>query len=206
MAQEADRIADGGAAAARPIRGVDLQGLLASQLQADTRHFIAAWRRWRGGLLLPRRADMNLRDIVRCLDVTALFEPVDRQTVTVRVVGTRLAAMIEHDATGRNLRDLTAPADWPLRGWRFAMMAAVPCGGFMTFRDRLPSGRVMMFETVSLPLDADDPARPRQILSCLTPVSQHFEAAGAPADRAVPLADCFAFVDIGNGMPAAGVA
>jgi len=201
MAREADRIAEGDGVVARPDRGIDLQSLLATQVQPDTRHFIAAWRRWRDGRLLPRRADMNLRDIVRCLDVTALFEPVDRETVTVRLVGTRLTTMIEQDVTGRNLRELTAAADWPRRARRFAMMAAMPCGGFMTFRDRLPSGRVAMFETVSLPIDPDDAARPRQVLSCFAPVSQHFETAGAPAERAMPLSDCFAFIDIGNGLP-----
>ncbi|WP_119417918.1 PAS domain-containing protein [Desertibaculum subflavum] len=177
-----------------------LDELLSGLRQADSVIFVEAWRRWRGGGLLPRRADMDLRDIRRCLMHVMLCEVRGPDEVLVRVSGSRIADSLDFELTGNNYKDRTDPTDWPERSRHFIEMTARPCGGFMQFRDEVRPGRVNAFETVSLPLEADEPARPRLVLSLNTPLDRDFERHGRAGGSVVAALD-FIYVDIGAGVP-----
>lgn len=177
-----------------------LDQLMAALRQPDSVQFTEAWLGWRGTRLLPRRSDMVLSDIKRCLRHVMLCEVIGPDNVLVRVSGTRIADSLDFELTGSNYRDRTDPKDWPERSRRFIEMTTRPCAGVMQFRDKLAPDRVNVFETVSLPLEADDPAKPRFILSLNTPLDRDFERY-ARDDTNVVAAQDFVYVDIGAGIP-----
>jgi hypothetical protein len=177
-----------------------LDQLMAALRQPDSVQFTEAWLGWRATRLLPRRSDMVLSDIKRCLRHVMLCEVIGPDNVLVRVSGTRIADSLDFELTGSNYRDRTDPKDWPERSRHFIEMTMRPCAGFMQFRDAFEPDRVNRFETVSLPLEADDPARPRFILSLNTPLDRDFER-HARNDTSVVAAQDFVYVNIGAGIP-----
>jgi hypothetical protein len=184
---------------------MDIGQLAGALRDPDTGRFVAAWLRWRKDGLLPRRGDMDLRDIVRVLERVTLFEVRGPDDIAIRLAGTALRDLVELDLTGKNFRDVTAPEEWPTRRQRMLGMSETPCGGFMSYRDAQPTGRVVVFEAVTLPLVADQPGAPRLLLSCSSLLARSFQAPQQEAPRTIPAAGSFAYVDIGAGVPVAAV-
>jgi hypothetical protein len=182
---------------------MDLGQLAGALRDQDTARFVEAWAGWRKGRLLPRRADMELRDIARVLNRVTLFEVRGPDDIVVRLAGTALRDLVELDLTGRNFRDVTAPEEWPTRRQRMLGMSETPCGGFMNYRDAQPTGRVVVFEAVNLPLDPDEAGKPRLLLSCSSLLARSFEAPRQDAPRTIAVASNFTYVDIGAGVPEA---
>jgi hypothetical protein len=180
---------------------VDIEALQRAVRDADTGRFLQAWLGWRQDRLVPRRADMDLRAIARVLERVTLFELRSPDEIMIRLAGTALRELVDLELTGRNFRDLTAPEQWPMRRARLISMSERPCAGFMNYRDAQPSGRVVVFEAVTVPLDADDAGKPRLLLSCSSLLARSFEVPQQEAPRTLDVADSFAFVDIGAGVP-----
>jgi len=167
----------------------------------DSARLARAWLRWRADRLLPQRSDLELRDIAPILGRMALFELRGPDEVIIRLAGTTLRDIVDFELTGRNFRDITAPADWPERYRRLSTMARHPCAGFMSYRDVQPSGRIVLLEVITLPLDSDQPGKPPQLISCTSQLGRSFELPSRDQRRAIPLAVSFTFVDIGAGLP-----
>ena len=180
---------------------MQLQQLRTMLRDVDTASFVDAWLRWRGSRLLPRRGDMDLHDIARNLPTIALLEVLGPDNILVRLAGTRLRFLSGFEATGRNYKEFTPPADWPARSQRYLEMVGRPCGTYNTVHFELPQGPVLVFEGLNLPIDADEPGRPRQILCCLTPLDKLYRPPNPAVQSYIPASDDLVFVDIGAGVP-----
>jgi hypothetical protein len=169
--------------------------------QADTIAFLDAWLTWRGPRLLPRRSDVQLRDITRFIDRVILFEIVGPEEVFVRVAGSTMRDLIGAEMTGKNFRQFSSASDWVTRSHRFMTMASIPCGSCMVLRDLLPSGRTVVYEIVQLPIDPDEPGKPRQLIASNVTVDRYFADPKPQEGRVVPIPGDYYFIDIGGGAP-----
>jgi hypothetical protein len=160
-----------------------------------------AWLRWRGDRTLPRRADVKLSEIARILPVVGLLEVRSADEVHVRVAGTGMRELYGAEITGRNLKDVTAPGDWVQRAARYRALGAQPCGAIFTRRDVLPNGRIVVYEGLALPIDADAFGAKRQVIFTVAPLEKSFAVSLPPTAREIPLAADFQFIDIGASVP-----
>ena len=177
--------------------------LLDAAQEEANRQFIAAWLAWRGhGRLLPKRSDIDLDNIKHLLGRVILLELRGEDDILVRVAGSQLREHGGFEATGKNMRDLTPPNQWPIRRWRISMVAAQPCGARQVNLDNWTStGQANIFETVTLPIEADDPAKPRLVLSNVAfqgGISQ-LPTIGRPQVALMPSE--FRFLNLGAGIP-----
>lgn len=168
---------------------------------AENRRLLEAWCRWRGDRLLPRRADMDLGDIKPLLPMVTLQAWHSRLDVRFTVVGTRVREMIGAELTGANYIDLAPPEHREIRAARIEAMVTRPCGSLFTYHHRFANGLLALAETLSFPIEADRPGRPRMILTYSAAATPRY---APPADPKRPLAvmEDYAFVDIGAGLPA----
>lgn len=176
--------------------------LLAAPSDQISRRFVAAWLGWRGtGKLAPRRAAIELGDIKELLGRVILFELIGPEEIRVKVAGSQLRDHTDFEATGRNFAEITPAEQWPLRQWRMTQMASIPCGGVMITRDTDVEGEGSTFETVTLPLEPDEPGKPRLLLSNVAVIGGVYDPPRKGRAQLVPLADEFRFIDLGAGMP-----
>lgn len=168
---------------------------------AENRRLLEAWCRWRGDRLLPRRADLDLGDIKPLLPMVTLQAWHSRLDVRFTVVGTRVRELIGAELTGANYIDLAPPEHREVRAARIEAMVTQPCGSLFTYHHRFANGLVAQAETLSFPVDADRPGRPRMILTYSAATAPRY---APPPDPKRPLAvmEDYAFVDIGAGLPA----
>jgi hypothetical protein len=165
------------------------------------REFAAAWLHWRGDRLLPRRADVDLNAIRRMLPLVLLIEYHSPAEARVKVAGSRLRDYIGYELTGANYIDLAPLEDRPIRRYRSWEVAMRPCGSRLLYDHRVQSGRIMRSEVVSLPLDPDLPGGPRMTIANIVPLTSRNELLEPPVDRDVVVAEEYAFLDIGAGVP-----
>lgn len=185
-----------------PLADID-QALLAAPHDQMSRRFIAAWLGWRGaGRLLPQRSDLELGDIKEMLGRVLLFELLGPDEILVKVAGSQLREHAAFEATGKNFADLTPPDQWPLRRWRMQQMAALPCGGLMITRGEGATGFGGTFETVTLPLAPDAPAKPPLLMSNVAVLGGIYGPPAKDRPHTVPLVDEFRFLDLGARIPA----
>jgi hypothetical protein len=161
-----------------------------------------AWLRWRGDRMLPQRADVKLSDVARFLPLIGLLEVRGADDVHVRVAGTGLRELYGVEITRLNLKDITAPQDWPQRAARYGAIAAHPCGSLYARRDVLPNGRIVLYEGIALPIDPDTSGALRQVMFSLAPLDKSFAIEPPANARGIPMATEFRFIDIGAGVPA----
>lgn len=177
------------------------RALLAAPHDQISRRFVAAWLGWRGAArLTPNRSAIELADIKELLGRVVLFEVIGPAEILIKVAGTQLRDHAAFEATGRNFAELTPPGQWPLRRWRMQEMATLPCGGVMTSRN---GGEGFTFETVTLPIAPDDPAKPPLLMSNIAVLGGVYEPPAKDSPALVPLVDIFRFVDLGAGIPRA---
>jgi hypothetical protein len=176
--------------------------LRAAVREEANRKFVDAWLAWRGsGRLMPRLGAMEIADIKELLGSVMLFEMTGPDEIRIKVAGTRLRDHASFEPTGRSYIELTPPGLWPTRRYRMHSMAAWPCAGAMTTLDRQTVGGGMQVETVTLPIDADQPGAPRLLISCLAAVGGDYRPPLPGRPPLIALADHFAFIDIGAGTP-----
>lgn len=161
---------------------------------------LAAWTRWRGDKLLPARSDMNLSDIKDLLPLITLQEWVSRYDVRFKVVGTMVRDLLGYELTGANYIDIAPPEHREIRAERIEILVSRPCGTLFTYTHRMPSGLLVQAETLSFPIDPDQPGKPRMIL---THTAATGDLTAHPPGRDAPLAvmEDHWFIDIGAGAP-----
>ena len=76
-----------------------------------------------------------------------------------------------------------------------------PCGGLMTVKYVMETGRQLVFETVSLPVEPDTADAAPQLLICNTLLDGKIEVTLAKPSRSIPATDDFRYVDVGAGLP-----
>jgi hypothetical protein len=179
------------------------QAMLDAAQDETNRRFIAAWQSWRGSqCLLPKRSAVELGDIKPLLGRVILLELISDDEILVKVAGSQLRDHGNFEATGRNLRDLTPPEQWPVRCWRMAAAAALPCGARMVNSDnRTLSGAGVRFETVTLPLEPDGPEKPPLLMSNVAVLGGAYDPAAKDRPQLAWLPEEFRFLDIGAGVP-----
>jgi hypothetical protein len=178
------------------------QRLRAAVVEADNLRIIDAWLDWRGpGRLMPNRGALKLAALGELGDSVMLFAVEGPDRIRLELAGARLRSIAGFDATGRTIAELTPPGQLPLRAYRMRMMASRPCAGAMITLDRQTAGHGIVFEIVTLPIEADAPGQPRRLISKVTPIGGAYEppAPGRPA--LMPMVDKFAFLDLGAGTP-----
>jgi len=176
----------------------DLTGIVQGK---GSPRLIGAWMTWRGQRVLPRKADMELKDVAEFLPWISLMEVVNADLVRMRVAGTALRQIYGADITGRNIKDITAPGDWPERSRRYRSVVTQPCGTFYHRRDTLPDGRIVSYEGIALPVDADATGQVRQMINIYSPLQEQYTLETQRGDRVLPMPTSFHFVDIGAGVP-----
>lgn len=170
-------------------------------LTKGSQRLVEAWSGWRRDRLLPRKTDMDLSALAEFMPWLALVEVLDADIARMRVAGSSLSEVYGMEMTGRSLKEVTAPADWPRRSARYQAQVGHPCGSYYFRRDTLPEGKVVSYETVALPVDADVEGRQRHMLCVISPLQHWYELDGPPSPHVVPMATDFRFVDIGAGRP-----
>lgn len=170
-------------------------------LSRGCQRLVEAWDGWRGARMLPRKTDMNLAHLAEDLPWLALLEVIDKDLARPRVAGSSLRDVYGMEMTGRNLKDITDPADWPRRSARYMAQVGQPCGAYYFRRDTLTDGKIVSYETLALPVEADAEGRQRHMLCIISPL-QHWYGLDEPAEpHLVPMPTAFHYVDIGAGHP-----
>jgi hypothetical protein len=179
------------------------QALRAAPHDQANRDFIVAWQGWRGpGRLLPKHSAVELGDIKHLLGRVILLELVSENHVLVKVAGSQLRDHAGFEATGKNLRDLTPSEQWPVRRWRMNAAATRPCGAWMVNIDtRTRSGDGVYFETLTLPIEPDQPDKPRLLMSNVAFLGGIYAPRVEDGPRLAWLPDGFCFLDLGAGVP-----
>ena len=180
------------------------EALLAAAHDQANRRFTAAWLGWRDrGRLLPQRSAIDLGDIKLLLDRVILLELVSADEVLVKVAGSQLRDHGDFEATGKNLRGLTPAEQWAVRHWRINAVATQPCGARMMNVDtRTRSGEGVTFETVTLPIEPDEPEKPRLVISHVAVLGGIYDPPAKDRPQLAWLPGEFRFLDIGAGIPA----
>lgn len=174
----------------------DLPGVVLSK---GCQRIVQAWCAWRGGRLLPGKADMDLGELAEFMPWLALLEVAGPDEARLRVAGSGLRDVYGTDMIGRNLKEITAPEDWPRRSARYMAQVSRPCGTYYFRRHTLPDGRTVSYETVALPVEAEEGVR--QMLCIIMPLRQ-WQTLGRPAaPHLIPMPTAFQYVDIGAGIP-----
>lgn len=175
-----------------------LMGLLETPCCRD---FAAAWNRWRGTAVAPRRADVRLEEIARWLPLLSVLEIRSREEQVFRLVGTQINEARGRELTGTTLKELSRPEDWPARSLVNAEMAAKPCG--ITFRAlfRYSVGADAESEYLCLPVFANDPAAPVQLFTIRQPLRDVTLQLPQLDAETNPVGDGNRFVDLGAGVP-----
>ena len=71
-------------------------------MSGDSRHLLAAWKRWRGEHLLPHRRDMDLVSIARLMPRLVLLDVFSPQRMIFRLAGTEIESIAGMRLTGRD--------------------------------------------------------------------------------------------------------
>jgi len=179
------------------------QAMLDAAQEETNRRFIAAWQSWRGSqCLLPKRSAVELGDVKQLLGRVILFELISDDEILVKVAGSQLRDHGNFEATGRNLRDLTPAEQWPVRRWRMAAAAGLPCGAWMVnINSRTLSGAGIAFETVTLPIEPDEPEKPRLLMSNVAVLGGAYDSPANDRPQLAWLPEEFRFFDLGAGVP-----
>lgn len=182
------------------------EGLLAAPHDQTNRRFIGAWLGWRGAARrLPRRSMVELADIKELLGRVMLFELLGPDDIRIKVAGSQLRDHADFEATGRNLAELTPPEEWPIRRWRMATAATLPCGVHMVNIDtQTRSGDGAAFETLTLPIEPDEPGKPLLLMSNVAVLGGVYDPPVKDRPRLFHVAEDFRFrfLDLGAGIPA----
>jgi hypothetical protein len=182
--------------------GAQSKGGVEALLSEDSRHFLAAWKRWRGRHLLPHRRDMDLVSIARLMPRLVLLEAFGPQRMIFRLAGTEIETITGLRMMGRDHIAMAQPDQRAARSRLLWGAATQPCGALAFHPISHPdSGRPHQIETFVLPVLPDDANAPMQLigLAAHLPVVE----TGSHVTRPLEFAGATQhFLDIGGGIPA----
>ena len=164
------------------------------------RGFFAAWHRWRGEAIAPKRSQIKLNDMHELMRGTMLLDAIAPETLMFRYTGSIYQDMYKFDFTGLNYLDITEKSVRPLRSKRLWAIVDQPCAAVWT----APGADGVDFIGASVPILPDDPDHPAKIMQVLVPLRDmhHIstESWQVPRDKVI-FSDHFRYVDIGAGKP-----
>jgi hypothetical protein len=170
--------------------------------EADNVRFVEAWLGWRGpARIMPNRRSLDIAVIRDILDSVILFALDGPDQIRIKVAGTHLRDIADFEATGKTVAELTPAEMLPLRSYRMRQMASWPCAGAMITLNQQTIGQGVVFESVTLPVEADATGKPRLLITKVTAVGGVFEPPAPGRPKLMPMADHFDFLDIGAGIP-----
>jgi len=170
---------------------------------ADTkavRDLLAAWDRWRGDALLPKRDDIRLMDVPELMRGAMLLDAVSPTEFIFRYAGSLYEDMYGFDFTGKNYMDLTEDALKPIRSRRLWGMVSQPAAAVWT----TPSVESVDFTGVSMPIQSNDPSHPPKIMQVVMltrEISEVSHKVRAQRRENIYFSDHFKYLDIGAGLP-----
>ena len=180
-------------------------------LSGDSRHLLAAWKRWRSASsdktgLLPHRRDMDLVSIARLMPRLVLLDVFSPQRMIFRLAGTEIESITGLRLTGRDHILMAQPDQRASRSRLLWGAATQPCGALAFHTITHPdSGQILQIETFVLPILPDDAAdtggAPIQLIGLAAglPVLE----AGSHVTRPLEYSGATQyFVDLGNGITA----
>ena len=166
------------------------------------RTLLSAWQNWRGAELLPSRENLRLTDVTALMPFLIILEICTPDVFTVRLAGTAISAAIGGELTGKNYLDLTTPDLRPLRSARVWRQAQQPCGSVILNVHGRGLGNEYRMEVLSLPVRPVEASRPLQFLSIVALVDPGALRAHEIETKVAEMADEFAYLDLGAGVPA----
>ncbi|SDE22336.1 PAS domain-containing protein [Kordiimonas lacus] len=164
------------------------------------RGFLAAWDRWRGDSLLPKRDDIRLMDVPELMRGAMLLDAVSMGEFVFRYAGTLYEDMYGFDFTGKNYLDLTDEGLKPIRSKRLWGIVSQPAAAVWT----TPSVESVDFTGVSVPILPNDPSHPRKIMQIVMltrEISEVSYKVRAQRREKIYFSDHFRYIDIGAGLP-----
>ncbi|MBT3534273.1 MAG: PAS domain-containing protein [Rhodospirillaceae bacterium] len=163
--------------------------------------FAAAWQRWRGADLVPRRSMVQIEDIANLLHLVSVIEVKSPEVATFRLAGTALCDAMGIELTGLNYFDFTTPEERGPRSARTCHLVNRPAGSHFVFPIVYRSGRLVPTEVLSFPVLPEDSSAPPQLFALSMSMEEtRLEGTVAETDQ-LPLPEGFQFVDIGAGVP-----
>ncbi len=171
----------------------------------ECRAFALAWQDWRGAELVPTRADVRIAEIVKLLPYVSVLEIISPEVANFRLFGTTLCDALGVDLTGLNYFDMTEPEKRDLRIQRTCQISTHPCGSHFLHAIAYKSGRAVPNEVLSLPVWPNDPSMGRQSFAISIAMEDMRMVGTAAEPNRLPVSESFQFVDIGAGVPDAGL-
>lgn len=174
------------------------------QLSDDSRQFLAAWNRWRGDRLLPRRADMDLTSIARLMPRVVLLEISGPERMTFRLAGGEVEQYLGRRLQGHDYLAMAAPDRQQRRATLMWRIVNQPCAAVNVYRASDPDGAPRLIQFCGAPILADEPGAPIQLLAVASNLRRLGWGEGNMPYE--PNATGLCFIDIGAGLPAIGLA
>lgn len=169
----------------------------------DSQKFFNAWKSWRSGGVLPRRAEVRLTTIARLMPQLAVLEVHGPDRAVFRLAGTDLEQAFGARLTGRSFIKMADEAEQQRRGELLWRVVSQPCASIMQQVIAFRSGRQDIFEIVAAPVLPDSEAAPAQVFAVISRLSR---PAVTPPERNDAVVRNFGrnlrFLDIGAGIPA----
>lgn len=162
--------------------------------------FLAAWNRWRGDAIAPKRSEISLADIPGLMRGGMLLDAYSPNEIVFRFAGSLYQEMYGFEFTGKNYIDLTEPDMRALRSSRLWGVVSQPAAAVWT----IPNIDVLQFIGASVPVVPDNPDEPMKIMQMVVMNRELSEASHkerAKQRDAVPYSDRFQYIDIGAGKP-----
>ncbi len=153
--------------------------------------------------MVPVKSDVKLEQIQSGLHSIGVFDMCSYTDIRCRYIGSFFTDIYGHDYTGRNYLDLTEESDRKARSARMFSLVEQPCIAVWAVTANAPEDERTTTVGLSVPIQADDPARPPQVMQIMkvfTPVPNLlFEK--KTGEAVVHFASSFIPIDIGAGLP-----
>lgn len=149
-----------------------------SALSADSQQLIAAWHGWRGSKSMPQRSDMDLVSIARLMPQLLLLELFSSEHAVFRLVGNDIERLAGLRLMGRDYLQLVPADQRANRGALLLQSARHPFGLVAFYTLRLPDNSRRELQVCLLPLLANEPDAPPQLLGVASnlPASRYGES------------------------------
>lgn len=172
------------------------------ELSEDSRLFLAAWNRWRGGKMLPCRSDMDITTIARLMPRVVLLEISGPERMIFRLAGGEIEQYLGQRLQGRDYVAMAEPDHQARRARMMWRMMSQPCAAVNVYRFADPDGSRRLIQVCGAPILADEPGAPIQLLAVASNLRRLGWGEGSiPHD---PSATGLCFIDIGAGLPQLG--
>ena len=127
--------------------------------------FLAAWSLLPKRDYVPDRQSFDPMTLPRILPALTILQRLADDEWRFRVIGTEIEGRWGRRLTGLNYTEIVAPVAAAIMRREFGEIVQRPCGSWSTRRVEFTSGKLVMVETLRLPLRAKDGSS-SLILSC----------------------------------------